>query len=148
MSVIRRIQFSKNDLFFLSLSFESGADERCWECCSKAIEMCPSNPEAHQLMASCLLSQQHQEKAKEALMKGLALWLPSYHGKGEVEREGEDEEMNEAGPVSEKEVEWILALGNQLMLTCTFLSSRFANFLHMYREFLLPNCYLSLKNMM
>ena len=75
--------------------------------------MCPSNPEAHQLMASCLLSQQHQEKAKEALMKGLALWLPSYHGKGEVEREGEDEEMNEAGPVSEKEVEWILALGNQ-----------------------------------
>ena len=62
--------------------------------------MCPSNPEAHQLMAS-LLSQQHQEKAKEALMKGVALWLPSCHGKGE----GEDEEMNEAGPVSEKEVE-------------------------------------------
>ena len=60
--------------------------------------MCPSNPEAHQLMAS-LLSQQHQEKAKEVLMKGLALWLPSYNG------EGEDKEMNEAGPVSEKEVE-------------------------------------------
>ena len=49
--------------------------------------MCPRNPEAHQLKASCLLSQLKPEEAKEALMKGLSLWLPSLLKKGEEEEE-------------------------------------------------------------
>ena len=53
----------------------------------------PGNPEAHQLMASCLLSQQLPDKAREALMKGLSLWLPSCSEKREQKKEeGEKEE--------------------------------------------------------
>ena len=84
-------------------SFESEAGQQCFECCSKAVELCPTNPEAHQLMASCLLSQQLQEKARDALMKGLSLWLPSCHGNGE-EVSGGTKEESEADMTSEVEV--------------------------------------------
>ena len=57
-----------------------GAGESCHECCSKAIELSPSNPEAHQLLASCLLSQGKQDEAKASLMRGVSLWLPSKVG--------------------------------------------------------------------
>lgn len=67
----------------MCVSFESDAGQRCYECCCKATELSPSNPEAYQLMASCLLSQQLSDKAREVLMKGLGLWLPSRCGKGE-----------------------------------------------------------------
>ncbi len=53
-------------------------------------------------MASCLLSQQLQDKARETLMKGLCLWLPSCRGK-----EGRIEEIEEGkgeASLSEKEV--------------------------------------------
>ena len=47
-------------------------------------------------MASCLLSQQLPDKAREALMKGLILWLPSCSEKREQkEEEGEKEEEEE-----------------------------------------------------
>ena len=61
-------------------SFSEGASEKCYAACSKAIELSPSNPEAHQVMASCLLSQGNEEGAKESVMKGVSLWLPSRVG--------------------------------------------------------------------
>lgn len=42
-------------------------------------------------MASCLLSQQLPDKAREALMKGLSLWLPGCHGKKEKKVEKTEE---------------------------------------------------------
>ena len=63
-----------------SLSFVEAAGEKCYRCCSKAIELSPSNPEAHQLLASCLLSQGKEEDAKTSLMRGISLWLPSKVG--------------------------------------------------------------------
>lgn len=68
--------------FFLILSFAEGAGENCHKCCCKAIELSPSNPEAHQLLASCLLSQGKQDEAKDSLMRGVSLWLPSKVGGG------------------------------------------------------------------
>ena len=62
------------------LSFSDAAGENCYRCCTKAIELSPSNPEAHQLLASCLLSQGKEEDAKTSLMRGVSLWLPSKVG--------------------------------------------------------------------
>ena len=42
-------------------SFASDAGKLCYECCSKALEWSPSNPDAHNLTASCLLSQSKEE---------------------------------------------------------------------------------------
>lgn len=61
-------------------SFSKEASEKCYAACTKAVELSPSNPEANQLMASCLLSQGNEEGAKESLMKGVSLWLPSKVG--------------------------------------------------------------------
>ena len=66
--------------WFCLFSFTEGAGENCLKCCSKAIELSPSNPEAHQLLASCLLSQGKQDEAKVSLMRGVSLWLPSKVG--------------------------------------------------------------------
>ena len=66
--------------FFCHFSFTEGAGENCHKCCNKAIELSPSNPEAHQLLASCLLSQAKQDEAKTSLMRGVSLWLPSKVG--------------------------------------------------------------------
>ena len=63
-----------------SSSFSEGAGEKCHTCCRKAIELSPSNPEAHQLLSSCLLSLGKEEEAKESLMTGVSLWLPSKVG--------------------------------------------------------------------
>ena len=71
-------------------SFEEDAGERCYDSCCQATLMCPSNPEAHQLMASCLLSQQKPDEAKEALMKSLKLWLPSLKNGGGKEEDREE----------------------------------------------------------
>lgn len=37
-------------------SFSPDAEQRCLECCTKAVTIAPQNPEAHQVMASYLLS--------------------------------------------------------------------------------------------
>lgn len=55
-------------------SFKEEADTKCYECCQKAIEYDATNPEAFQLMASCLLSQQNMEEARKMLEKSLELW--------------------------------------------------------------------------
>ena len=39
-----------------TVSFASGAEEKCHRSCQEAVRCSPSNPEAHQMMASCLLS--------------------------------------------------------------------------------------------
>ena len=65
------------------LSFKEEASVRCHECCQKAIEYDATNPEAFQLMASCLLSQQNMEEARKTLEKSLELW------------QGKDEELPE-----------------------------------------------------
>jgi len=54
------------DMFMLQhvyncCSFDDDAEEKCGEYCTKAIEYCPSNPEAYQLMGSYLLSKQDIE---------------------------------------------------------------------------------------
>ena len=67
-------------MYFFIISFSEGAGESCHECCSKAVELSPSNPEAHQLLGSCLLSQGKQDEAKVSLMRGVSLWLPSKVG--------------------------------------------------------------------
>ena len=43
------------------LSFSSEAEERCQESCRQAVQFGPRNPEAHQLLASCLLSMGRDE---------------------------------------------------------------------------------------
>lgn len=58
-------------------------DSKCYECCQKAVEFDATNPEAYQLMASCLLSQQNMEEARKMLDKSLELW------------QGKDEELPE-----------------------------------------------------
>ena len=77
-------------IFFFIVSFSEGAGESCHECCSKAIELSPSNPEAHQLLASCLLSQGKQDEAKVSLMRGVSLWLPSKVGGGPSSSSGSE----------------------------------------------------------
>ena len=42
-------------------SFEEDAAQWCQDCCQKAIEQDPTNPEGYQLKASCLLSQENTE---------------------------------------------------------------------------------------
>lgn len=60
--------------YILLFSFKEEADAKCCECCQKAIEYDATNPEAFQLMASCLLSQQNMEEARKMLEKSLELW--------------------------------------------------------------------------
>jgi len=64
----------KCPIHILLFSFKEEADAKCYECCQKAIEYDATNPEAFQLMASCLLSQQNMEEARKMLEKSLDLW--------------------------------------------------------------------------
>ena len=70
----------EREIPLLFSSFSEGAGEICHGYCRKAIELSPSNPEAHQLLASCLLSQGNEEEAKTSLMTGVSLWLPNKVG--------------------------------------------------------------------
>ena len=42
-------------------SFSSDAEQRCHDSCQKAVHYAPDSPEAHQLLASCLLSMNRHE---------------------------------------------------------------------------------------
>ena len=42
--------------FPLLSSFDATAEVKCGEYCQKAVDCCPTNPEAYQMMASFLLS--------------------------------------------------------------------------------------------
>ena len=58
-------------------SFSADAGSLCQEACSKALELCSGNAEALQVQASCLLSLERTDEAKETLVKSVSLWLPS-----------------------------------------------------------------------
>ena len=62
-------------------SFKEEAAAKCSEFCHKAMEFDPTNPEAFQLMASCLLSEEKMDEARQMLAKSLELW------------QGKDEEL-------------------------------------------------------
>lgn len=111
------------------LSFESDAGQRCYDCCCQAVELSPSNPEAHQVMANCLLSQQLPEKAKEALMKGVLLWLPSRQKK-------EGQEAAAVGGASETDLEVFKLLIIQFLKSqfCVLFHNRVQTFLHIQQE--------------
>ena len=88
----------KQFIFTCALSsFEEDAGKSCFESCCQAVLASPDNAEAHQLKASCLLSQQKPQEAKEALMKGLSLWLPSLLSKRLEHEEGEDSSEEDLG---------------------------------------------------
>ncbi|KAL9968141.1 hypothetical protein ACROYT_G026475 [Oculina patagonica] len=72
------------EMYLTDECFKEEADVKCYECCQKAVEYDSTNPEAFQLMASCLLSQQNMEEARKMLEKSLELW------------QGKDEELPEA----------------------------------------------------
>lgn len=61
--------YTTESCFFYS--FADTADSQCHQCCQKAIEYGPSNPEAYQLMASYLLS---KERDKVGLLCGCVVW--------------------------------------------------------------------------
>ncbi|XP_065896570.1 uncharacterized protein [Dysidea avara] len=65
------------EVYLTDCCFDGDAEVKCGEYCTKAIEYCPSNPEAYQLMGSYLLSKQDIEKARSTLLQGLLLWLPA-----------------------------------------------------------------------
>lgn len=70
------------NFYLLLLSFAADADTRCHEACTKALEFAPDNPEAYQIQASCLLSQEKTEEAKSSLIKSVSLWLPTNDTEG------------------------------------------------------------------
>lgn len=72
------------EMYLTDECFKEEADSKCYECCQKAVEFDPTNPEAFQLMASCLVSQQNMDEAQKMLDKSLELW------------QGKDEELPEA----------------------------------------------------
>jgi len=72
------------EMYLTDECFKEEAATKCTECCQKAIECDPTNPEAFQLMASCLLSQQNMDEARKMLEKSLELW------------QGKDEELPQA----------------------------------------------------
>lgn len=76
------------EIYLTDECFKDEAADKCTEYCCKAIECDPNNPEAYQLMASCLLSQQNMEEARKMLEKSLELW------------QGKDEELPQAPPPS------------------------------------------------
>ena len=90
----------------LLFSFKEEAETKCYECCQKAIEYDAANPEAFQLMASCLLSQQNMEEARKMLEKSLELW------------QGKDEELPEVSCIfclAYSQTKWSVPLKIALM---------------------------------
>ncbi|KXJ16984.1 probable assembly chaperone of rpl4 [Exaiptasia diaphana] len=63
------------EIYMTDECFDSEAESKCFQFCQKAIEYDSSNPDAYQVMANCLLSQEKVEEARSVLKKGLDLWL-------------------------------------------------------------------------
>ncbi|CAG8568267.1 5842_t:CDS:2 [Acaulospora morrowiae] len=63
------------EIYLTDCCFEPDAESKCEEYLKQALEIDPSNPEVHQLLASVRLSQQKNEEAKVALEKSLDLWI-------------------------------------------------------------------------
>ncbi|XP_028399911.1 probable assembly chaperone of rpl4 [Dendronephthya gigantea] len=62
------------EIYLTDCCFAANAETTCRLYCEKAIEHDPNNPEAYQVMANFLLSEQKSEEAKETLLKGFNLW--------------------------------------------------------------------------
>ncbi|XP_064387108.1 uncharacterized protein LOC135335514 [Halichondria panicea] len=65
------------EVYLTDSCFSADAGSLCQEACSKALELCSGNAEALQVQASCLLSLERTDEAKETLVKSVSLWLPS-----------------------------------------------------------------------
>lgn len=76
------------EIYLTDECFKEEAAAKCSEFCHKAMEFDPTNPEAFQLMASCLLSEEKMDEARQMLAKSLELW------------QGKDEELPKAPPPS------------------------------------------------
>ncbi|KAL8563966.1 hypothetical protein ACOMHN_025297 [Nucella lapillus] len=74
------------EIFLTDLCEEEGAEKQCEDSVQKAVTSDPGNPEAHQLMASFLLSQDNKDEARESIKKSVLLWLPQLQSaeKGDV----------------------------------------------------------------
>lgn len=83
---ISRAYCSIAEIYLTDLCFEEGAEQKCGESIENAVKSDPTNPEAQQLKASFLLSQEKTEEAKEAIKSSVSLWLPQLQAqdKGEV----------------------------------------------------------------
>ncbi|CAB3985880.1 probable assembly chaperone of rpl4 [Paramuricea clavata] len=81
------------EIYLTDCCFVEDAENSCKLYCEKAIEKDADNPDAYQVMANFLLSEQKNEEAKEILLKGLNLWhgCDDPHIKGT--EEGEEEEQ-------------------------------------------------------
>lgn len=80
------------------ISFADKAEDQCHGCCEKALQYAPTSSEAHQLMASYLLSKGNNEvseewvkclvdtdlsqEARSVLVKGTTSWLPDNSSNG------------------------------------------------------------------
>ncbi|KAK3731845.1 hypothetical protein QZH41_020211, partial [Actinostola sp. cb2023] len=49
------------EIYMTDECFDSEAESKCYQFCEKALEYDPSNPDAYQAMANCLLSQEKTE---------------------------------------------------------------------------------------
>ncbi|XP_066302015.1 uncharacterized protein [Branchiostoma lanceolatum] len=87
------------EIYLTDSCFEDSAEEKCKESLEKAIEECPTNPEAHLLMASYQLSKDNRDEAKQAIEKSLSLWLPERSDAEEEEEEEMEENMPEDPPL-------------------------------------------------
>ena len=77
------------EIYLTDECFEDDADEKCKGCLQEAAKVDPEYPECHHLLASFYISKESMDEAKEAMEKGLALWLPQW--KEEVQKpDGED----------------------------------------------------------
>ncbi|XP_076460484.1 uncharacterized protein LOC143293479 [Babylonia areolata] len=75
------------EIYLTDLCEEEEAESRCEDSVQKAVAADPNNPEAHQLMASFLLSKDNKDEAREAIKKSVSIWLPQLQAadKGDVD---------------------------------------------------------------
>uniref|UniRef100_UPI00358E591B uncharacterized protein isoform X1 n=2 Tax=Myxine glutinosa TaxID=7769 RepID=UPI00358E591B len=86
------------EIYLTDLCIQEEAAERCKEALDKALETCPNNVEALQLMASFLISSEKPQEGKRFLMQSLEVWLP-----GLIQKNTSQEQSEVAG---EDNQEW------------------------------------------
>ncbi|XP_046846352.1 probable assembly chaperone of rpl4 [Xenia sp. Carnegie-2017] len=62
------------EIYLTDFCLAEDAEASCKSYCNEAIQHDQNNPDAYQVMANCLLSEQKNEEAREALLKGMNLW--------------------------------------------------------------------------
>ncbi|EDV26673.1 uncharacterized protein TRIADDRAFT_54918 [Trichoplax adhaerens] len=94
---ISRAYCSLAEIYLTDCCFDDNAAELCESYCRSAIEYDTKNAEAYQLLASCLLSQDQTDNAKEYMQKSIALWLPACK---DIENDNED--IEQAGEILDR----------------------------------------------